>query len=228
VLLSFLNADGGNELMNQASDVRRLLSRLKMEDFKYREFAKPDDATDAAAAWPALHDVAIATGTVRLAECLAPAGDAPAKRRIARDRTTLTLDGTEPWLPAGPAARIDQMTTGTDKTVEASEREGERLGAALRQRLAAARSAPAGHPGGRDAPEESEPVPTHNRAPPPAAPGFFLGGSYRPASSLRRDSRAEPGGRGDNSLRAVFTRLSRDRDNDGRAAGAGRLPGRLR
>lgn len=265
--------------MAQAGDVRRLLSWLKMEDFNYREFAAPAEASDAAAAWPALYEAASAAGTGHLLECTMPAGDAAAKRRIARDRATLAPGSAEPRSPAEPAGRVNQTTTGKDGVAEASEREGARLGAALRQRLAAAgsgrasptiaepppasppdmaeatfaaaaigagygapqserkhreaaettlQSLPAEHSAGRRAADGSGRVPTRGGAMPPVAPGHFLGGMYRGSSALQGEEGTEASGPGDKALQAVFARLSRDRDDDGRTLSPGRLPGRLR
>ena len=118
--------------MSQATDLQRLLSWLKSENFKYREFAEAKDVSDAVASWPLLHEVAAATG--QPVTGAAPEGDAAAKQRIARNQT---------MMPSPPVLgdQIQEPAAGHDAAVPASEIESERLGASLRQRLALARSA---------------------------------------------------------------------------------------
>src|SRR6516165_2802059 len=98
--------------MSQATDLQRLLSWLKSENFKYREFAEAKDVSDAVASWPLLHEVAATGQPVTGA---APEGDAAAKQRIARNQTMMPFPsvlGDQIQEPAAghDAARSEEHT----------------------------------------------------------------------------------------------------------------------
>jgi hypothetical protein len=225
--------------MTQASDVRRLLSWLKMEDFKYREFARAGEASDAAAAWPALYSVAVAVGGD---DTVVPMGETAAKHRIG-DRAPLSSASANLGLVLAAARRIGKLTGPKDAAVAANEREGERLGAALRQRLTAARAGqalpraaelPAAASGALEETSDStrsrrqhQTAAAIPRLAPPRGAGGFFGGAYRRPTSPRRDQGAEAGG-GDKSLRAIFAGLSRTTDDEDQNGIADRLPSRAR
>jgi len=198
------------ENMDHAQDVERLFSWFKAPMVHYREFGSRVEIAEAVAAWPLMHQAAVAAGVAAPDEP-GPQGSAAAHERIARERMTMPAPTAQPIaetsLRAAPAA---------DRPV-----------AELAERLRGERAEPTAEPAPAPSPEArwraAPPVmtgfeePAATPPPPTAAAvqagerGALFGGEYR-----ARERPVRPGAavadRQDRSLEAVFSRLSGGRD----------------
>jgi hypothetical protein len=211
--------------MDNVEDVERLFSWLKAPMVHYREFAPQREVADAVATWPVVHRAAVQTGAAAEDEP-APHGDTAAKERIARDSRSLPTamaQGGQSPQPEAAAEAPEPLS-------------GDRLVAALGERVQAARAEQAERPA---IASQAEPVESAEEATAPmitgfeepAAPGAERRGgeqreSVRPYPARERDAlfageyrgrerEARPSSRADRhdrSLDAVFSRLSGGRD----------------
>ncbi|MBV8890240.1 MAG: hypothetical protein JO267_01685 [Alphaproteobacteria bacterium] len=204
--------------MDQASDVERLFSWLKTQDLRYREFAAEREVSDAAATWPALHRAAAQSG--RAGDVTAPAGDAAAKERLAREQMMMPPAAAEAIRAGTPVTAPPPLAGGrlmsalgrrmrsrpepedgapqpydepaVDGPGMARDRSGPSAGR-LRERLDAAMAV---NP--RPAPRQEPPVASRESYAPPvsrssgSAPrGHFFGGVYGGREEPYRDEAAE-------------------------------------
>src|SRR5712692_1038615 len=119
--------------MDHTEDVERLFSWLKAPKVHYREFAPQTEVAEGVATWPILHRAAVQTGVAAEDET-APRGNTAARERIARERMT---------LPAAAAQAVQQSAPPGTVAAPPASPSGDRLVAALGQRVQAARAEPA-------------------------------------------------------------------------------------
>lgn len=235
--------------MDHSEDVDRLFSWLKAPQVHYREFAPQRELADAVATWPVVHRAAVETG-VAAADEAAPAGDAVAKERLARDRMVLPTRPAQQVATAAaetPGEPSEAAATSPPGWMETAHHEPDETPIAVEPASGAApheASEPViagfeqpGAPPPRSAPSSGAQYKTHAAEParhyPSAGREALFSGEYRGGERSRPAARVAD--RQDRSLDAVFSRLGggRDRLPDPRARartspGLGHVFNRLR